>query len=156
LSQPLKNNVSRKIIACAFLEGQPEIGQTVERDGTHHHQARNPVHLQFKGKRDQALDFFRSVVWPLGDDFDLRRGEVGIGVYRHPLKRQDSPNRDESGQHQYQELLTERRLHYSVDHSVVVEIGASVIGVQTLRSYLSYGKFRLRPINAIDHDAPSA
>src|ERR1019366_4237420 len=61
------------------------------------------------------------MVWPLGDDFNLWRREVGIGVHGHPLKRYYSPDRDESGQHQHQKSLTERRLDYSVDHSVVVD-----------------------------------
>src|SRR5271156_3991543 len=61
------------------------------------------------------------MVWPLGDDFDLRRREIGIGIHGHPLKRQDSTDRDECGQHQYQEPLSQRRLDYSVDHSVVVD-----------------------------------
>jgi hypothetical protein len=61
------------------------------------------------------------MVWPLGDDFDLRRREVGIRVHRHSLKRQDSADRDESGQHQYQKSLPQRRLDYSVDHSVLVD-----------------------------------
>src|ERR1019366_4770653 len=73
----------------------------------------------FKGKRDQAFYFFGGMIRPLGNDFDLRRREVGIGVHRHSLERNDSSDRDEPGQHQHQELLPQRRLDYSVDHSVV-------------------------------------
>ena len=52
------------------------------------------------------------------------------GVDGHPLKRQDSPNRDESGQHQHQEPLSQRRLDYSMDHSVVMNpILARVAGM---------------------------
>src|ERR1035441_8187516 len=61
------------------------------------------------------------MIRPLGDDFDLWRREVGIGIHGHPLKRYYSPDRDESGQHQHQKLLTQRRLDYSVDHAVVVD-----------------------------------
>src|SRR5271154_6305528 len=99
LSEALKNNLSRKVIVCTVLEGEDEIGQTIERDGTHHHHVWDAVHFEFKGKRYQALDFFCGMVRPLGDDFDLWRREVGIRVHRHTLKRQDSADRDESGQH---------------------------------------------------------
>src|SRR5450755_3657035 len=60
------------------------------------------------------------MVGPLRDDFNLRRRQVGIGVHGHPLKRQDSADRNESGQHQHEEFLTQRRLDDSVNHSVVV------------------------------------
>jgi hypothetical protein len=59
------------------------------------------------------------MVWPLRNDYDLWRREVGIGVHGHPLKRYDSTDRDESGQHQDQKPLSQRGLDYSVDHSVV-------------------------------------
>ena len=62
------------------------------------------------------------MVWPLRNDLDLRGRKVGIGVHRHALKRQDSPNCDEPGQHQYEEPLPQRRLDYSVNHSGAVEI----------------------------------
>ena len=45
-----------------------------------------PFISKFKRKRDQAFDFFGGMVGPLGDDFDLRRREIGIGIHRHPLK----------------------------------------------------------------------
>jgi hypothetical protein len=61
------------------------------------------------------------MVWPLGDDFDLWRRKVGIGIHRHPLKRQYASDRDESGQHQHQKPLPQRRLDYSVDHAVLVD-----------------------------------
>jgi hypothetical protein len=60
------------------------------------------------------------VVGPLGNDFDLRRREVGISVHRHSLKGNHSADRDEYGQHQDQKLLPERRLYDSVDHSETV------------------------------------
>ncbi len=126
MRQPLKNNLPRKIIVGAVLESEDQVGQSIERDGPHHHHVRNAVHLQFEGKRDQALDFFGRVVGPLGDDFDLRRREIGIGVHRHPLKREDAADRDESGQHQHQELLPQRRLDDSVNHSDVSLITISL------------------------------
>jgi hypothetical protein len=79
------------------------------------------VHFKFKGESDQPFDFLGGVVWPLSDDFNLRGREIGIGVHGHALERQDPANRDESGKHQHQEPLPERRLNYSVDHSDVVE-----------------------------------
>jgi len=39
------------------------------------------------------------MVWPLSNEFDLWRGEVGISVHGHALKRYDAPDRDESGEH---------------------------------------------------------
>ena len=73
LRQSFKNNLPRKIIVRVFFESQDDIGQAVERDGTHHHHVRDAVHLEFEGKRDQPLDFFGGVIRPLRDDFDLRR-----------------------------------------------------------------------------------
>ena len=121
MSEPLKDDLPRKIAVGAFFESEDYIGQTIERDRTHYHHVRNAVHLEFKRERDQPFDLFGGMVRPLGDDFDLRRREVGIGVHGHPLERQDSPNRDESGQHQHQKPLTQRRLDDSVDHSDVVD-----------------------------------
>ena len=57
------------------------------------------------------------MVGPLGDDLDLRRREIGIRVYGHALKRNDSADRDEDGQHEHQEPLPQRRLDDSMDHS---------------------------------------
>ena len=117
LREPLKDDLPRKVVVGAFFEGEDDIGQTIERDGTHHHHVGNAVHLEFKRKRDQPFDFFGGMVGPLRDDFDLRRREVGIGVHGHALKGQDAADRDESGQHQHQEPLPQRRLDDSVDHS---------------------------------------
>ena len=79
---------------------------------------RNAVHLEFERKRDQAFHFLGGVAGPLRDEFDLGRGEVGIGVHRHALERQDAADRDETGQHQHQEPLAQRSLDDSMDHLV--------------------------------------
>ena len=110
VGQALKDNLPGKIVVGVFFECQHDVGQTVERDGPHHHHVRNAIHLKFERQRDQPLDFFGGMVGPLGDDFDLRRGEVGIGVHRHALKRNDAADGDEGGQHQHQESLTKRGL----------------------------------------------
>src|SRR5277367_2798679 len=102
---------------------------------------RDAVHLEFKGKRDKPFDLFRSMVWPLGNDFDLRRREVGIGVHRHPLKRYDSTDRDESGQHQYQKPLSQRGLDYSVDHSVVRPLSLPEVFVTFLEQCSKTARF---------------
>jgi hypothetical protein len=81
---------------------------------------RDAIHLEFERKSDEPFDFFGGMIRPLGDDFYLGRREVRIGIDGHPLKRQDSPNRDEDGQHQHEKPLTQSRLDYSMDHSVVV------------------------------------
>jgi len=50
----------------------------------------NAVHLEFKRKGDQAFDFFAawSGHWVM---ISTCEREVGIGIHRHPLKRQDPP-----------------------------------------------------------------
>ena len=49
-----------------------------------------------------------------------RRRKIGIGVHRHPLERDDSPDGDEPGQHQHEEALPQCRLDDSMDHSEAV------------------------------------
>ncbi len=66
---------------------------------------RYAVHFEFEGQGDQTFDFFGGVSGPLGDEFDLGWREVGVGVHWHALERQNSSDRDETGQHQDQELL---------------------------------------------------
>src|SRR5271154_1318481 len=102
---------------------------------------RDAVHLEFKGKRDQPFDLFGGMIWPLGNDFDLRRREVGISVHRHPLKRYDSTDRDESGQHQYQKPLSQRGLYYSVDHSVVRPVSLPEVFVTFLERCSKTARF---------------
>jgi hypothetical protein len=60
------------------------------------------------------------MIRPLRDDFDLRRREIRVRVHRHPLKGNDSPDSDKSGQHQHQKPLTQCRLDDSMDHSGLV------------------------------------
>ena len=99
------------------FESQPDVGQPIQGHRTHHLHAGNAVQLQFERQRDQALDFFGGVTGPLGDELDLRGGQVGIGVHRHPPERDDSGDHHEEGQHQHQEALTKRSLYDSMDHS---------------------------------------
>jgi hypothetical protein len=122
IRQPLEDDLPGKVAVGIFFEGQLDVRQAIERDGTHHHHVRNAVHLEFERERDQALDFLRGVPGPLGGDFDLRRCEVGVGVHRHALERDDAANGDEGGQHQHQEALTKRGLDDLVDHMGVTMV----------------------------------
>ena len=117
LRKSFKNDLPGKVIVGAVFKGEPDVRQPVQRDRAHHHHVRNAVHLQFQWKSHEPLDFFGRMIRPLRDDFDLRRREVRIRVHRHALKRQHSADRDERGQHQHQESLTQRRLDDSMDHS---------------------------------------
>ena len=102
-----------------LLKGQDDVGETVQRDGAHDDDARHPVQLQLQRQRDQALNLFGRVAGPLRDQFDLRRGEIGIGVHGHAPEGDDSGDHHEEGEHQHQEALTKRRLYDSMDHSGV-------------------------------------
>ena len=117
LRDSLEDDLSRKVVVGILLEGQAHIGEPIERDGPHHHHVWHAVHLQLDGKRDQALNFFRSVARPLRDEFDLRRREVGIRVHGHAPERDDARDHHEACQHQHQKALTQRRLYDAMDHS---------------------------------------
>ena len=80
-----------------------------------------PFISQFERQRDEALDFFGSMIGPLRDEFDLRRREIGIGVHWHSLKRENAADGNEAGQHQDQKLLSQSRLDDSMNHSEMTE-----------------------------------
>ncbi len=122
MRQPLKNHLPGQIVVGVFFEGQTQIGETVQRNRPHGDHVRHAVHLQFERQRNQAFHFLGGMIGPLRDDFDLRRREVGIGVHRHALERQDSADRDETSQHQHQEPLAQRSLDDSMDHLDVVTV----------------------------------
>src|ERR1019366_4817173 len=68
-----------------------------------------------------------------------------------PLKRHDSADGDESGQHQHQKPLTQPRFDYSVDHSVVVDtipgfISARVVGNLSLPCAMLLALQRVRKL----------
>ncbi len=120
LREAFEDDLAREVIVGVVFKGEEDIGEPVERDRAHHDHVGHAVHLEFERKGDEALDFFGGVTGPLGDDFDLRGREVGIGVHRHALEREDPADGDESGEHQDQEPLPQSRLDDSMNHSVVV------------------------------------
>ncbi len=116
IRQPLKNDLPGQIVVRALFEGQAQIGKTIQRNGPHGDHARDAVHLQFERQRNQAFHFLGGVAGPLRDEFDLRRSEVGVGVHRHALERQDSADCDETSQHQHQKPLAQRSLDDAMNH----------------------------------------
>ncbi len=114
----LEDNLAREVVVGALVEGEDDVGEAVERDGAHVGDARHAVEFELERQRDQALDFFGGVAGPLSDEFNLRRGEIGIGVNRHAPEGDDSGDGHGSREHQHQKALTKRRLYDSMDHSV--------------------------------------
>ena len=73
LRNAFENDLPREVVIGAVFESENYVRKAVERDRTHHYHARDAVHLEFDRKRYQPLDFFRCVVRPLGNEFDLGR-----------------------------------------------------------------------------------
>src|SRR5579872_7224390 len=121
LREPLEDDMAGEIIVSAFLEGENDVGQAVERNGTHHAHARHAVHFQFERKCDEPFDFFGGVIRPLTDDFDLGRREIRVSIDRHALKGKDATDSNKQGEHQHQESLPQGRLYDSMDHSGAVK-----------------------------------
>src|SRR5579862_6666496 len=119
LRYPLEDDLPGEIVVCAIVEGQGDVGEAVERNGAHEDDAGHAIEFQLERKRDQSFDFLGGMPRPLCDQLDLRRREVRIGVYRHPLEGDDPGDQYESRQHQHQKALPERRLYDSMDHSGV-------------------------------------
>jgi hypothetical protein len=83
---------------------------------------RKAIHFKLEGEGDQSLDFLSGVTFPLGSDFDFRRGEIGVCVYGHSLKRKHPADRDKHSQRQNQKALAQGGSYNLVNHSGKVEL----------------------------------
>ncbi len=78
---------------------------------------RGAIHRQFQRQGGEALDLFRGVAGPLGDELDHGRRKIGIGIHGHALEGNGAGNDDEHGNHHHQEALLQRELDNAMDHS---------------------------------------
>ncbi len=127
LAQPLKHDLARPVVVGAFIEGQNDVGESVERDGAHHRHLRDAVHLHLGGHGDQPLHLLGRVTGPLRDDLHHRRRQVRIGIDGHVRERDSSADGEEHHHHEDEESLPECELNDAVDHgsgsSVLQRIG---------------------------------
>ena len=72
--EALQRLLAREVAVRPRLERQPDVGQTVERDGADDGHVRDAVHLRFHRHGDQPLDLLGGVTFPLRHDLD-RGGE---------------------------------------------------------------------------------
>src|SRR5215469_5353854 len=117
VGQTLEHDLPGKIIVGVLLESQPDIGESVERNGTHYFEMRQAVHFHFQGQRDQTLHLFGGVARPLRDQLHHGRREVRIGIYGHAVKGDSSPNRDHRRKYQHQKALSQGSLNNLMNHA---------------------------------------
>ena len=67
---------------------------------------------------DLALDLLGRVARPLGDDLDLGRREIGIGIDRQGMERPDATHDGDHAGRQHDEALPERHGDELVDHLI--------------------------------------
>ena len=89
----------------AVLKVHLHRGQAIERDGAQCIEAGDAVHLDLDWYRDQALDFLGRVTRPLGNDFDVRRREVRIGIDGKLPESDPAPHHEHEGRNNDQEPL---------------------------------------------------
>ena len=79
----LEDDLAGEVWVGAFVEGEDDVGETVERDRAHDAKIRRAVHGQFERKSGEALDFFGGVAGPLRDSSTIggeRSGYASTGM----------------------------------------------------------------------------
>ena len=116
VAKTLENNLAREIGVGAVFEGENDVRETVERNGTHHLEVRRAVHGELERKSSEALDFFGSMARPLGDQLDHGRRKIRIGVDGHAAERFGAGNDDQQRDDNYEEALAQGELDNVMDH----------------------------------------
>src|ERR1039457_6125879 len=113
-----KSLLADEVLVNSILEVQGDEGESVPGNGAKRIEPGNAVELNFERNGDQTLEFFGGMAGPLGDELDVRRREIGIGVDGEFLKRPCAPHHQGDGRHNNQERLSECEGNESGDHGV--------------------------------------
>src|SRR6185437_12443043 len=95
-------------------EGQCK--KAVDRPRAHVRHAGYAIHGHFDRDRDLLLDLLGGDAGPLRDDFDVVVGDVGIGLYRKVVERQDAPGEEQNAHRYYQDPVLKREIDQLPDH----------------------------------------
>ena len=73
-------------------------------------------HLDLDRNRDLLLDLLRGTSRPLRNDGHVVVRDVGIGLHRQVVKRDNSPTEQQDGSGQHHELVVQGKIYEGADH----------------------------------------
>src|SRR5271170_3408816 len=76
----------------------------------------NTGHLDLDRHGDLLLDVLRRTPRPLSDDLDVVVGDVGIGLYRQVMKRDDAPREKQGREAEHQPAVIQRKIDQAPYH----------------------------------------
>ncbi|GJE71125.1 hypothetical protein CHKEEEPN_2669 [Methylorubrum podarium] len=122
--EELQHARARPVRVGAVLEDDVDEGHPEEREAAHHLRLRNRQHGGREGEGDDVLDGRRTLPGVFGVDDGLHVREVGDGVERQGLERQDAGRHREHGPDQHQDEVAGRPADQAGDHGVPPALAA--------------------------------
>ena len=77
---------------------------------------RDSVHDDFKRNGNLLLDLFGGYAGPLGDDFDVIVGDVGVGFDGKLMERDGAPDEQQESCSEDEKAVVEREIYESANH----------------------------------------
>src|ERR1700719_3963589 len=93
---------------------------------------RDAVQLYFEWNRDLLFDFLGRVPGPLRDDLRVGIGDIGVGLDRQIMKRNNAPDETDVGQAQHHDSIAQRGIDEQPNHfpcSVTLVENASALAM---------------------------
>jgi hypothetical protein len=108
LAQPVQHLLQRLVVGVVEVELHPHVGQAEQAGGAHRGEVGNARHRHLDRDGDVALDLLRALARVLGEDDDLRRHRVRVGLDVQPREAPQAEAHEREVKEDDQRLALER------------------------------------------------
>ena len=109
LAQPVQHLLQRLVVGVVEVELYPHVRKAEQAGRAHRGQVGQPGHRHFHGDGDVALDLLGRLAGILGDDDDLRRHRIGIGLDVEPGEADQTDHDEGEEQQDHQRPALQRK-----------------------------------------------